>query len=340
MARIGDRRFGGVLDRMKAAVGRTTGRRSNCVGLHIEDTRVRVVRMDRRNGRWHIRRWASIPMPPGTLRYAYKRSTVSDSEALSNAIREALGKIGRSPQRIGLAIPNEVVKVMMQPFKELPSSRVDVLKMIQWWANKSLGIPSQKALAAYQMVGNTPKGEKLLLIAIGYRDVIREYEVHVKALGVEPVVVRPAALHQLNFYAGELPDQGVCGFLGIFKNYFAITAMQDGLPFFHQGMKVAPTDENFVYHVDAALQYQQELHPGREIGKLFMNYPGSCFWRHEKALLEILPARPVMIDENRIVGTGVARTENQLTSYGGEMGTTKALSAFATAAGAAMGLVR
>lgn len=340
MRRARNRSFGGMMDRVGNILSRSMGHDAEYAGIHIGDTRIRAVRMDHPAGRWRIRRWASVAPAPDTLRYAYKRSTVLNSESLVASLREAISQIGGDFHRVALAIPNEVVKVMIQPFKELPAGRANILKMIHWWAEKTLKVPADKALADYHILENAPKGEKRLLITIGYREVIREYEVHAGALGIEPVVVSPAAIHQLNFYGGELPDQGVCAFLGMFETYFALTVMEDGVPFFHQGMKIAPTDDNFVYHVDAALQYQQELHPDRVISRLYMNYPGKCYRDLEQSLTEILQSRPVLMDERRIIGTGLASGENQLTGYGGEWGTTQALSAFAPAAGAAMSLAR
>ena len=113
------------------------------------------------------------------------------------------------------------MKILIQKFEELPNSRAETRKMIEWWARKSLRFPVEHAKISYNVIGKDPSGATSLLITVAIRDVIKEYELYLKELKIDAEIISPAGICQFNFYREKLSPTGTIAYLGLFENFFS-----------------------------------------------------------------------------------------------------------------------
>ena len=149
-------------------------------GMEITADSVKLVRVLREKRGWRLVSCISVPFPEETLKLSYKTQNVNDPQAFTQVIREAIRRAEIKGSRVGLSIPSEIVKVTIQKYTEVPKRVEETERMIAWWSRKSLPFPVDGARISFHQLGVTPQGEAKLLVAVGFRDIIREYEMDLR----------------------------------------------------------------------------------------------------------------------------------------------------------------
>ena len=206
-------------------------------GMEITSEGVKLVRVMREKRGWKLLGCISVPFPDDTLKLSYKNQNVNDPQAFTRVIREVVRKAEIRGGRVGLSIPSEVVKVSIQQYAELPRSVEEIERMIAWWSRKSLPFPVEGSQISYHPLNQHGRGEKRLLVAIGFKEVIREYEMDLREVRIYPEVIRPSCLNQFNFYQERIPPSGVVGFLGLLENFFTLFVFNGADLVFYHGVR-------------------------------------------------------------------------------------------------------
>ena len=177
------------------------------------------------------------------------------------------------PQMVGLSIPNEVIRVSIEQFAELPAIREEAERMVAWSTEKSLHLPGGSVRGSFHPLGRGGGGR--VLVTAGIREVIREYEAAVRAMGVEPRVVRPSGINQFNLYCGLLPAEGVVAYVGLFENFFTFYVLEEGKLIFYQEVKKALLNKTLYEDIEMTLQYFMTGNARREIDTLYVACHGE-----------------------------------------------------------------
>ncbi len=238
-------------------------------GMEITCEGVKLVRILREKRGWKLMGCLSVPFPEETLKLSYKNQNVNDPQAFTRVIREVVRRAEIKGGRLGLAIPSEVVKVSIQHYPELPGSGDEIERMVGWWSRKSLPFPVEGSRISYHVLSPTTRGERRLLVAIGFKEVIREYEMDLREVRIYPEVIRPSCLNQFNFYQERIPPSGVTGFLGLLENFFTLFVFDAGDLIFYHGVRRGFSDIHFFQDVEMTLDLFQSENPNMEIEKLF-----------------------------------------------------------------------
>lgn len=238
-------------------------------GMEITAESVKLVRVVREKKGWKLLGCISVPLPEETLKLSYKNQNVNDPQSFNRAIREVIRSAEIKGGRVGLSIPSEVVKVGIQHYAELPSSREETERLIAWWSRKSLPFPVEGARISYHFLRKSPRGEKYLLVAIAYKEVIREYEMDLREVKIHPEVIRPSCLNQFNFYQERIPPYGIVGFLGLLENFFTLFVFDDGNLIFYHGVRRGFSDIHFFQDVEMTMELFHSENPDKELEKLF-----------------------------------------------------------------------
>jgi hypothetical protein len=237
-------------------------------GMEITPNALRMALLERSGKQWRLAKSASIPLPEGTIKPAFKSLNVVEPNFFLEAVQRLMGEFEDAGRTIALSLPSEIVRILIREYPKLPESKAETEKLISWSLEKSFHFPIENTKIAYQAVSGDFSGAKQLLVTIAMRDVIRQYEDLLAKLTVDVRVVRPAGINLFNFFSPGLPRKGTHAFLGLFDNYFSFLVFEnEQLTFFH-GVKRGFSDLQFFQDVDLTMQHYLESNPGKRIERL------------------------------------------------------------------------
>ena len=237
-------------------------------GMEIAPNALRMALLEKSGKQWRLVKSASMPLPEGTIKPAFKSLNVVDPNLFLEAVQRLMGEFEGTGRTVALSLPSEIVRILIREYPKLPESKVETEKLISWSLEKSFHFPIENTKIAYQEIGGDVSGAKQLLVTIAMRDVIRQYEDLLAKLTVDVRVVRPAGINLFNFFSPGLPRKGTHAFLGLFDNYFSFLVFEnEQLTFFH-GVKRGFSDLQFFQDVDLTMQHYLESNPGKRIERL------------------------------------------------------------------------
>ena len=238
-------------------------------GIEITEASVKVAQIVRDKRGWRVTGLAGAPLPEETLKLSFKAENLNDPEAFAETIKKGLSMLGVGATRVGLSLPNEVVKVSLQSYSDLPRGREQTEKMIAWWVRDTLPFPAEQAKVSYTPLHRSSVTDSRVLTSIVHRDVVREYELNMRGLKLEPQVIRPSGINHYNFYHERIPRSGLMAFMGLFERYTTLFVFEEGELLFYHGLKKGYSDVHFFQDVEMMIALYQNENPGKGIDKLF-----------------------------------------------------------------------
>lgn len=297
-------------------------------GIDIGKSSVKIVQILKGKKGWRLLGARTFAFPEDTLRLSMKTKNINDPQAFLETVREALSFFGKKVHRVGLSIPNESTRVMIQTYTGLPNSADQAEKMIGWLAKKSLPFPVDRTKIAHYTLAGRNGDRRTLLLALAFDDVIREYELNLQELKVEPELIRPAGINQLNFYSDRIPRSGTVGFMGLFDDFFTLFVCVHGTVFFYHGIKRGFSDIHFFQDVDMTLHLFRNEKPGRKIEKLFFGSQVGFEEPLEEGLRTLGKMAIVRMHEDELIsidGDGAGLMEGEIRSYASAIGAAQSL---------------
>jgi len=305
------------------------GFKKTYTGLEITRTCVNTVKVGYGSAGWNLIRTKSIKFPEEIIKFSYRNNNIIKPDLLSEIVRDAVDFHGRDKMAVGLALPNEIIKVSIQEFGELPELESEIERMVSWTIERTFHFPANTTRSSYHRIGWSEGFEKLLVSA-GSIDVIREYESILKKSGLNPEVVKPSGVSQFNFYSQKLSDKGVISFIGLFEKFFTFYVFKNSKLIFYQGIKKGAGSEHYLDEMSMCFEYYQSQNPDDEIEKLYIGgYTGQR--EDAESIFSAFGYMDIIvIDETRIIGKG---KDLDFSGKDGE------ITPFASAIGAAQGLL-
>ena len=270
-------------------------------GIEITARVFKAVQVIKEGKGWKLLGYVSLPFPEDTIKLSYKTANINDPEEFLKIVKEGMETLAFKVSRVGLSIPSEVVNVSVQKFLELPSKSRDIEKMIAWWARKSLPFLVEKAKIAYCPLAPSQRTGKELLVAIGFLDVLREYELNLNELKISAEVVRPASINLFNFYSERIPAKGVVAFLGLLENYFALLVFEDSKLLFYHGVRRGFSDIHFFQDVEMTLHLYHTENPKNPIDVLYFVTQAGFRRQLEEGLKSFEDIRVFYVDPEQII---------------------------------------
>jgi len=168
------------------------------VAIEIAAGRVTVAELGRGAAGPVVSAFASESLPAGVVAPSLTEPNITDTPAVTGAIRQAFEKAGlRPPRRAALVVPDSVARVSLLTFEQLPSKPADVDELIRWQIRKATPFPLDSARVAHVVTHQEP-GETTLAAIVARIDVIAQYERAVTALGIQPGIVDLASVNVVN----------------------------------------------------------------------------------------------------------------------------------------------
>ena len=301
-------------------------------GLDITRTSVKVAQIEKLKNGWKLLRYGSIPIPENTIKLSYKSKNIINMELFHQTIRESMELLGGGVSIAGLSIPNEIVKSSIHKYEELPKSKTEIKKMVEWDVEKLLPFPVENMNISYHIIGKNQAGESALFITIGIQDVINEYELSLKELKMDAKIIRPSGVTQLNFYINninKLAQTACVAYIGLFDNFFTLFVFDDAQLIYYYGVKKGFSDIHFFQTIDIAMLHYLSKNSDKQIEKFFIGSQVGYHQELEAMLRSIINKKVHIIDEKQIIKETIFHSEvedfENLLSYSSAIGAAQSL---------------
>ncbi len=238
-------------------------------GLDIDGSSLRMVQIVREKRGWRLITCNTVQLPPETLEFSYKDENIIAPHVFTQAIEDVLMGMSGRVENIGLSLPIESLKIITYKFEGLQlDAKSKIRDLIAWKEKETLPYPVEKAKISFYSF--TPKSvtERLYLAAIGYTDIIRDFELNIQHLKLNPRVIRPAVINQFNFYMQNFDATGISAFLGLFDSYFSFFVFDDDQLIFYRGKRKPVSYIHFMQEIDMTIELFQAEYPGKDIERL------------------------------------------------------------------------
>lgn len=141
---------------------------------------------------------ASQPLVRGLVSPSFVKENIIDKEALKSHLLQIIPS-GKRKGDIALSLPDELVRISLVDFDEIPEKREEVERLVLWRLKKNIPLPPEMVKMDYVRLDSGKEAVKLL-VAVTSSAVIREYEDVVRGIGLRPRIVDIASINTLMMF--------------------------------------------------------------------------------------------------------------------------------------------
>nr|MBL0715039.1 hypothetical protein [Desulfobacterales bacterium] len=168
--------------------------KNSLAGIEIGPKALKMAVIERLNSKWRLVHWDSVPLPDDTVKPAFKSPNVLNPEDFISALQRLLDGYQGKIATAGLSLPSEIIRILIREYPKLPEARAETEKLINWSLEKSFHFPIENTRVSYQPTGRDAAGNENLLVTIGMKRVIQQFETLLAGQSVDARVVRPAGI--------------------------------------------------------------------------------------------------------------------------------------------------
>lgn len=137
-------------------------------------------------------------LPEGMIKPSFTKKNLTDPSGLKNVIEKII-PVGKRSGDISLSLPDNIIKISLLNFDELPKKREEIERLILWKLKKTIPLAPEMAKVDYSILKGAGSGIDLIA-AIASREVIREYEDLLTSTGLRPKIVDLSSMNLLNVF--------------------------------------------------------------------------------------------------------------------------------------------
>lgn len=147
---------------------------------------------------------SSSELPAGAIVPSLVETNVSNPQAVSAALRQALSAAGFRGTEIVLVIPDEATRIAVMNLEAWPKDPGEQHSLVRWKFKKTVPFDVESAQVDFAIIG---RGKSVdLLATVSPRSVIREYEALVESLDLDPGCVIPSTLAAMRLLGTNVGD--------------------------------------------------------------------------------------------------------------------------------------
>jgi type IV pilus assembly protein PilM len=125
--------------------------------------------------------------------------TLRAPEAVTAAIRSALGEISPRSRAVTVVLPDTLVRVFVLDFDSLPAKPAEAIPVVRFRLRKMVPFEVEHAGVSYQVLAQN-ESEWKVLVAVVPGPILAEFEAAVRDAGYEPGAVLPSSLAALEAF--------------------------------------------------------------------------------------------------------------------------------------------
>jgi hypothetical protein len=173
-----------------------------------------------------LRSIAMQPLGSGALQPSASLENVKHFETVLEAMDQVAELAGHRGSRVGVLVPDPVMRVSILTFESLPSRLRDLKALVCWRMKDSLPFPADEARLSYQILKRTA-GQVEMLAVVARDSVVSEYEHLGESLGSNAVLVLPATMALLPLIFKE--DSGADLLIHLCADWVTSVMIEKGL---------------------------------------------------------------------------------------------------------------
>jgi len=271
-------------------------------GVELASDNIKSALIFKNGNNFSIKQLIDVKMPQQTLKPSFKKENIINLEFFHDCLQKSCREI--KVKNIGVSLPDSCVKVLVKTYKELPKETSKIHEMISWDISTSLKFAAKELRIGWENMGKNSDNAHVLLIVLGMKNIISQYEEVFKNNGVNPVILAPAGLNQFNFYSSLLPSKGTIAYLGLFDDFLNLFVFSDTVPVFYKIIKkgfINDDDTSAVNDVDLLIQYYNSENPDLEIENFFIASNTKSEIQIKYILQDINSVEFTIIDEKQLI---------------------------------------
>lgn len=179
--------------------------------VDIGSRRISAATVEPRGGQLVVTSHASESLPEGALVPSLTGSNLRDRPAVLGALTRVLEEIGR-PRRVGLVVPDPVVKVSLVKFEQVPAKERELEELLRWQVRKSAPFPLEEAQLSFVRGARAEDGHEFI-VSCARRDVILEYEELCAAAGTHAGIVDLSTFNVINTVLASHASRSIADWL-------------------------------------------------------------------------------------------------------------------------------
>lgn len=168
------------------------------VAIAVDAGYVAAALLGWRGGQPIVAAHAVEALPAGVVTPALATPNLADPAIVGQAIKRALGALGRTSPYAALIVPDTAAKVSLVRFEKIPARAAELQEMLRWQVRKSAPFPLEQAIVT-STPGIVPaEGGREYVVSVARQDVIQQYEQACEAAGVHAGLVDLASFGVVN----------------------------------------------------------------------------------------------------------------------------------------------
>jgi Tfp pilus assembly PilM family ATPase len=170
------------------------------VAVALSAHRVAGASLEVRGGKPVVRAHAVASLAEGALVPSLTAPNIRDRASVAAALARVLQQVG-SARRIGLVIPDPVVKISLVKFQQVPAKAQDLDQLIRWQVRKAAPFDIEEAQVSYVAGAQLAEGQEFI-VSLAKRDIIAEYEALCAEAGAHAGLIDLSTFNVINAVLG------------------------------------------------------------------------------------------------------------------------------------------
>ncbi len=168
--------------------------------IELAPGRVSAALLSRRGRDVAIAGCAIERLPEGALVASLTGQNVVDRAAVAGALKRACERLGATPARAALVVPDVVAKVSLVRFEQVPARGEDLEQLVRWQVRKSAPFAVDDAVVTFSPGAAADGTGREFVVAMARHATLREYEGVCEDLGMHAGLVDLATFSVANLY--------------------------------------------------------------------------------------------------------------------------------------------
>jgi len=298
------------------------------LGLEISPAGLSLVLLQGSRARPRLEKAASLPLGAGVLKVSLREANVLDKDAFLDGLRSLHSQLEARDQKLSVALPDAIGRVMLLDMEERFKSRADGLDMIRWKLKKNLPFDLEDTMLDYQRLTTRNDGSQSLLVTMASRRVLYQYEDLLVEAGFHISGIDLNTFNICRAFEADLALLENGALISCYGDSLGIIIFSEGLPLFLRFKYLPQAADNYnrvFTEVSSSLLVFREKYPEAGIPKVNYVAPPEIAAGFSQMLEEIVDQKPLGLN----VGAALKASGNVT----GEQG---ALFPYTAAIGAAM----
>jgi hypothetical protein len=298
-------------------------------GIEITSGEINTALLVKKGKEMFIRTLSQVTLAEETIKPSFKMENIVDETAFCSGLKKCRDKI--EFKKMGVALPDACIKVMIKEFNDLPKGNRDIQDLIVWTVSSSLNLPSNQLRVFWKNMGRNLENKYVIVIALGLTEVLGQYEQALKRADIAPVMLAPAGLKQFDFYSGLLPQTGRIAYLGMFDAFLNVFVFDNGIPIFYRLMKKGflnikngSANGSAIDNIDLLIQYFYTENPDFKIDTLHIASHLKSEIQVKQIFQDMGDLELIMMDEGQVIAFETPSVEKihlgALPFYSGALG--------------------